>query len=66
MLAAQITCLVMMLCTLVRTDWEHQVKRAEALTAAAADRSRSEEETIRTEVENDDDLETGLLQNTND
>ncbi|KAG2309309.1 hypothetical protein Bca52824_029057 [Brassica carinata] len=66
MLAAQITCLVMMLCTLIRTDWEHQVKRAEALTAAAADRSRSEEEAIHTEVENDDDLEIGLLQNTND
>ncbi|XP_010507613.1 PREDICTED: protein DETOXIFICATION 53-like [Camelina sativa] len=70
LLAAQMTCLVMMLYTLIRTDWSHQVKRAEELTSAAADKSHSEEETVHAEVEDEDDvgsndLEIGLLQNTN-
>ena len=57
----------MMLCTLIRTDWTHQVKRAEELTSSATDRSHSEEETIHIEVEDGDDvgsndLEIGLLQ----
>lgn len=46
LLAAQFTCLCMMLYTLKQTDWKHQAKRAEELTLAAGDMS---------------DLETGLL-----
>ncbi|KAL9843448.1 Protein DETOXIFICATION 53 [Arabidopsis thaliana] len=70
LLSAQMTCLVMMLYTLIRTDWSHQVKRAEELTSAAADKSHSEDETVHAEVQDDDDvssndLEIGLLQNTN-
>lgn len=35
LLAAQISCVCMMLYTLVRTDWKHQAKRANELTLAA-------------------------------
>lgn len=46
LLAAQFCCLSMMLYTLIKTDWKHQAKRAEELTAAAGGKS---------------DLEAGLL-----
>ncbi|PPS08194.1 hypothetical protein GOBAR_AA12446 [Gossypium barbadense] len=46
LLAAQISCVCMMVYTLVRTDWKHQAKRANELTIAAAGK---------------DDLETTLL-----
>ncbi|KAE8718268.1 serine/threonine-protein kinase HT1-like isoform X1 [Hibiscus syriacus] len=46
LLAAQISCVCMMIYTLVQTDWKHQAKRADKLTTAAADK---------------DDLETSLL-----
>ncbi|KAF3559228.1 hypothetical protein F2Q69_00010965 [Brassica cretica] len=63
LLTAQITCLVMMLCTLIRTDWTHQVKRAEELTSSATDRSHSEEEAIHIDDDvGSNDLEIGLLQ----
>ncbi|XWS65598.1 hypothetical protein CRYUN_Cryun05aG0127300 [Craigia yunnanensis] len=35
--AAQATCLCMMICTLVFTDWKHQAKRAKELTQALED-----------------------------
>ncbi|XVF24327.1 hypothetical protein REPUB_Repub13aG0118200 [Reevesia pubescens] len=35
--AAQATCMCMMICTLVFTDWNHQVKRAKELTQATED-----------------------------
>ncbi|KAE8662576.1 serine/threonine-protein kinase HT1-like isoform X1 [Hibiscus syriacus] len=46
LLAAQISCVCMMVYTLVQTDWKHQAKRADELTTAAAGK---------------DDLETSLL-----
>ncbi|KAK7394977.1 hypothetical protein VNO78_15518 [Psophocarpus tetragonolobus] len=48
MLAAQITCFCMMVYTLIQTDWGHQSKRAEQLA-------------IRTDEENVNDEESGLL-----
>ncbi|XWS74493.1 hypothetical protein CRYUN_Cryun01aG0002800 [Craigia yunnanensis] len=36
--AAQATCMCMMICTLVFTDWKHQAKRAKELTQATEDR----------------------------
>lgn len=50
LMAAQCSCLCMMVYTLVQTDWKHQSKRAEELTRAAAG-----------EVGNDD-AEESLLQ----
>ncbi|KAB2083758.1 hypothetical protein ES319_A05G290200v1 [Gossypium barbadense] len=35
--AAQATCMCMMICTLVFTDWKHQAKRAKELTQAISD-----------------------------
>ncbi|XP_017605827.1 protein DETOXIFICATION 53-like [Gossypium arboreum] len=35
--AAQATCMCMMICTLVFTDWKHQAKRAKELTQATSD-----------------------------
>ncbi|CAN0846856.1 Protein DETOXIFICATION 53 [Linum grandiflorum] len=49
--SAQIACVSMMLYTILRTDWKHQAKRAEELTAAVGER---------------DDLEDGLLPSNND
>ncbi|KAJ4822478.1 Protein DETOXIFICATION 53 [Turnera subulata] len=46
LLAAQVSCVSMMLYTVIRTDWKHQTKRAKELTAAAG---------------GNNDLETGLL-----
>ncbi|KAJ8753886.1 hypothetical protein K2173_000140 [Erythroxylum novogranatense] len=37
LLAAQFTCLFMLLYTLTRTDWKHQAKRADELTSAVND-----------------------------
>ncbi|KAA3453508.1 multidrug and toxin extrusion protein 2-like isoform X1 [Gossypium australe] len=45
--AAQATCMCMMVCTLVFTDWKHQAKRAKELTQATRDHNN--------------DLETNLL-----
>ncbi|XVE80756.1 hypothetical protein DITRI_Ditri15bG0005900 [Diplodiscus trichospermus] len=47
LLAAQISCVCMMLYTLMRTDWKHQAKRADELTSMAAGGK--------------DDIETSLL-----
>ncbi|KAL2500385.1 MATE efflux family protein [Forsythia ovata] len=38
LVAAQVSCLIMMLFTLAQTDWKHQAKRAEELTMVAADK----------------------------
>ncbi|KAK8519406.1 hypothetical protein V6N13_133328 [Hibiscus sabdariffa] len=46
LLAAQVSCVCMMVYTLVQTDWKYQAKRADDLTTAAA---------------GEDDLETSLL-----
>ncbi|KAE8673907.1 Detected protein of confused Function [Hibiscus syriacus] len=46
LLAAQFSCVCMMMYTFVRTDWKHQAKRADELTTASA---------------GTDDLETSLL-----
>jgi MATE family multidrug resistance protein len=46
----------MMLYTVVQTDWRHQAKRAEELTAAMED---NDDDEMR------DDLETGLLATVN-
>ncbi|XP_022735128.1 protein DETOXIFICATION 53-like [Durio zibethinus] len=51
LLAAQISCLCMMVYTLIRTDWKHQAKRADELTLAAGGK----------DVGGKDDLETSLL-----
>ncbi|KAF8394825.1 hypothetical protein HHK36_018761 [Tetracentron sinense] len=48
LLAAQASCMCMMVYTLVRTDWKHQAKRAKELTQAAAEGNK-------------DDLEASLL-----
>ncbi|KAB5561795.1 hypothetical protein DKX38_006752 [Salix brachista] len=58
LLAAQICCLCMMLYTVAQTDWRHQAKRAEELTAAMEDNYEEEEE-------EEEDLETGLLATAN-
>jgi MATE family multidrug resistance protein len=44
----------MMLCTVTRTDWRHQAKTAEELTAAVGDND-----------DHGDDLETGLFSSDN-
>ncbi|CAN1771931.1 Protein DETOXIFICATION 53, partial [Linum perenne] len=49
--SAQIACVSMMLYTILRTDWKHQAKRAEELTAAVGER---------------DDIEDGLLPSNSD
>ncbi|CAI0423856.1 unnamed protein product, partial [Linum tenue] len=49
--SAQVACVSMMLYTLLKTDWKHQAKRAEELTAAVGER---------------DDLEDGLINDSND
>ncbi|KAJ0089125.1 hypothetical protein Patl1_31525 [Pistacia atlantica] len=49
LLAAQLSCLCMMIYTLMQTDWRHQAKRAAELTMAAEDRN--------------DDLESNLISN---
>ncbi|KAL9398926.1 hypothetical protein Peur_007887 [Populus x canadensis] len=54
LLAAQISCLCMMLCTVTRTDWRHQAKTAEELTAAVGDND-----------DHGDDVETGLFSSDN-
>lgn len=59
LLAAQICCLCMMLYTVVQTDWRHQAKRAEELTAAMEDNDDDDDD------EMGDDLETGLLATVN-
>ncbi|KAL5806743.1 hypothetical protein ACOSQ3_029634 [Xanthoceras sorbifolium] len=46
LLAAQVSCVCLMVYTLIRTDWKHQAKRAEELTLSAGDNV---------------DLETGLI-----
>ncbi|KAH7553949.1 hypothetical protein JRO89_XS12G0084300 [Xanthoceras sorbifolium] len=46
LLAAQVSCVCLMVYTLIRTDWKHQAKRAEELTLSAGDNG---------------DLETGLI-----
>ncbi|XVF37422.1 hypothetical protein REPUB_Repub20aG0006500 [Reevesia pubescens] len=46
LLAAQMSCVCMMVYTLIRTDWKHQAKRADELTRAAGGK---------------DELETSLL-----
>lgn len=59
LLAAQICCLCMMLYTVFQTDWRHQAKRAEELTAAMEDNDDDDDDEMR------DDLETGLLATVN-
>ncbi|XP_031264576.1 protein DETOXIFICATION 53-like [Pistacia vera] len=49
LLAAQLSCLCMMIYTLMQTDWRHHAKRAAELTMAAEDRN--------------DDLESNLISN---
>jgi MATE family multidrug resistance protein len=49
----------MMLYTVVQTDWRHQAKRAEELTAAMEDNDDDDDD------EMGDDLETGLLATVN-
>ncbi|KAK3002664.1 hypothetical protein RJ639_019970 [Escallonia herrerae] len=42
LVASQAACFCMMVCTLIKTDWRHQAKRAEELTLAATDRDDTE------------------------
>lgn len=60
LLAAQTCCLCMMLYTVAHTDWRHQAKRAEELTAAMEDHDDDADDD-----EMGDDLETGLLATVN-
>ncbi|KAK3227484.1 hypothetical protein Dsin_007346 [Dipteronia sinensis] len=50
LLAAQISCVILMVYTMIKTDWKHQAKRAEELTLSAGDTQ---------------DLETGLISSEN-
>ncbi|XP_065851676.1 protein DETOXIFICATION 53 [Euphorbia lathyris] len=44
LLAAQLTCVCMMLYTVFRTDWKHQAKRADELTSSVSDQQTGDME----------------------
>ncbi|GAV77179.1 MatE domain-containing protein [Cephalotus follicularis] len=52
LLAAQISCVIMMVYTLTKTDWKHQAKRADELTKAVGQRDEMETGLLSTKEEN--------------